>query len=258
MKQMCDGTVFQSGNHQLTVIHTDLREAESLIRCIAEKESEAYPHSLEGQSPYVYFKMPYIQPCDNFKELRRLILWVRQKTGLRANYRGIVAIEATEWIGHEREEYFTVLLKYLYDHRDIWQAAMILKDCNPAQLQRFTEACVRYMTPKLVQIRVFENAATLFGVLQVAFENRSAHISHTAVSMLAEVMVKPELKEARNLEFIERIVAEVITYRDEPLQITEDHVKDYLMESCSMLAMMSGSILYEERGTSHEEESLYL
>ena len=258
MKQIRDESIFQTGIHQLTVINTDLLEAELLIRRIAEKESDAHPCSFGGLSPYVYFKMPYIQPCDNFKELRRLILRIRDQTGLRANYKGIVAIEVTEWIEHEREEYFTIFLKYLYDHRDQWQAALVLNDCKPAQMHRFLTACVRYMMPKLIHIRLFEDATSLFDVLQATFQKCGKRISHDATSMLAEAMVKPELKDVRSLESIERTIAEVITYSGDPTQITKNHVRDYLQNTCSMLAMMAGRILYEERGTSREEEALRL
>lgn len=254
MNQMCDGTVFQSGNHQLTVIHTDLLEAESLIRCIAEKERHARAGSFEGLSPYVYFRMPYVQPCDSFQELRRLILRIRRNTGLRAHYKGIVAIEVTEWIGHEREEYFTVLLKYLYDHRSQLQAAMILQDCKPAQMQRFLAACVRYVTPRPIDIRLFTDADSLLGPIRAAVEKCGACISHAAAAMLAEAMVKPELKDARSLEYIERAAAEVVACSGDRMQITIEHVKDYLRQSGSMLAMTAGRILYGERELDHEED----
>ena len=258
MNQMYDESIFQTGTHQVTVINTDLREAELLIRRIAEKERLAHPHSFDGLSPCVYFKMPYVQPCDSFHELRRLILRIHQHTGLRAHYKGLVAIEATEWIGHEREEYFTVLLKYLYDHRSQWQAAMILQDCKPAQMQKFLSACVRYVTPKLVNIKLFEDTASLPGLIRTAFQKHGTCISHTAASMLAEAMAKPELKDVRSLEYIERTVAEVIAYSGDPTKINIAHIKDYLLQSCSMLTLTVGSILHEERGINHEEESLHL
>lgn len=257
MKQMREESGFQTGTHQLTVINTDLLEAELLIRNIAEKELEAHPRSFDGLSPYVYFKLPYVQPCDHFKELRRLILRIRDQTGLRAHYKGIVAIEVTEWIGHEREEYFTIFLKYLYDHRDHWQTVMVLNDCKAAQMQKFLTACVRYLTPKLIHIRLFEDAASLFEVLQAAFQKCGKRISHDAASMLAEAMINPALKDVRSLEFIERTVAEVIAYSGDPTQITKKHIRDYLLNTCTMMAMISGSVMNEERGSNHEE-ALYL
>ena len=120
MNLIQDTRPFGKGLHQLSVVSTDLTEAESLIKILAEEEKKRTPQAFAGNEPCVYFKLPYVPPCDPFKELRRLILRIRENTGLRANFRGVVAIEVSDWIGHEREEYFTVLLKYLYDHRAFW------------------------------------------------------------------------------------------------------------------------------------------
>lgn len=258
MNPISDAAVFHRGVHQLAVIHTDMVEAESLVKTMAENARQAHPRSFAGTAPCVYFRMPYVQPCDSFGELRRLILRVRENTGLRASYKGIVAIEATEWIGHEREEYFTVLLKFLYDHRDLWQAAMVLKDCTPAQLQRFLSACVRYVTPKVFDMKLFEDADALRSVIQEAFRKRNAGISHEAAAMLAASMANPALKDARSLTFIERTIEEVLSRHDARREITADSVRGYLLDDCSALALMAGKILYEERGASREKEALQL
>lgn len=258
MNRHNDIPVWRTGIHQLAVINTDLIEAESLIKGMAEKERQQHPEAFAGRTPCVYFKLPYVQPCDTFKELRRLILRIHENTGLRANYKGIVAIEATEWIGHEREDYFTVLLKFLYDHRDLWQAAMVLNDCKPAQIQRFFSACVRYVTPKVFDIKLFEDADVLRSVIQEEFQKRNTCISHAAATMLAASMVNPALKDARSLTFIERTVDEVLSYNDNRQQITVDRVKDYLLDDCSTLTLMAGKILYDERGTNSEKEAVQL
>lgn len=258
MNPISDATVFRKGVHQLSVINTDLVEAESLVKTMAEKEQQSYPQRFAGLAPCVYFKMPYIQPCDSYKELRRLILRIRENTGLRADYKGIVAIEATEWLGHEREEYFTVLLKFLYDHRDLWKAAMVLNDCKPAQIQRFLSACVRYVTPKVFDIKLFEDADVLRSIIQEAFQKRNTRISHAAASMLATSMVNPALKDLRSLTFIERTVDEVLSYNDTRQQITVDRVKEYLLDNSSTITLMAGKILYDERGTNSEKEAVQL
>lgn len=253
-----DIPVLKTGIHPFAVIHTDLIEAESLLKAVAEKESRQHPQAFAGRTPCVYFKLPYVPPCDTFKELRRLILSIYENTGLRANYKGIVAIEATEWVGHEREEYFTVLLKFLYDHRDLWQTAMVLNDCTPPQIQRFLSACVRYVTPKVFDMKLFADADVLRRVIQEVFQNRNTRISQAAAAMLAASMAKPELKEARSLTFIERTVEEVLACNDTRQQITVDRVRDYLLDSSTTLTLMAGKTLYEERGTTSEKEALQL
>lgn len=245
MKRSNDAPLLRNGSCPFAVIHTDLTEAEAMLKYIAGEARRAHPDAFAGLTPCVYFKMPYIQPCDSFQELRRLILRIRENTGLRAHYRGLVAIEVTEWIGHEREEYFTVLLKFLYDHRDLWRTAMVLNNCRPAQLQRFIGACACYVTPRLFHVRLFEDADALRGAIEKAFQDQNTAIHHDAAAMLASAMASPALKAARSLPFIERTAAEIISCTD--AQVTVDHVRDYLLDPCSTLTLMAGRSLYDER-----------
>lgn len=242
----------------LTVIHTDLAESEALIMRMAEAELQENPGSFAGLTPCVYFKMPYVRPCDPFGGLRHLILRIRESTGLRACYKGIVAIEATEWLGHEGEEYFTVLLKFLYDHRHIWQAALVLSGCAPARVQRFLSACVRIATPRVTEISLFDDDDALCRELRGAFLKNHAHISPAGASMLAGAMAGPELKAGRSLAFIERIAAEVIARCDDPQKVGAADIRGYLLDPCSTLTLMAGKILWDERGTLHENENLHL
>ena len=79
MDLMCDMRPFDKGLHQLSVVSTDLMEAESLIKMLADAEKSRFPHAFAGKASCVYFKLPYIPPCEPFKELRKLILRIREK-----------------------------------------------------------------------------------------------------------------------------------------------------------------------------------
>lgn len=245
-------------NGQLTLIQTDLVEAEALLRSLAREEQRRRPEAFAGLEPCVYVKMPYVRPCDSFQELRRLILRVREKTGLRADFKGIVAIEATQWLGHEREEYFTVLLKYLYDHRDTWQAVMVLSRCSDAQLDRFRWACVRCITPKTVQLRLFEKPEPLMGLLREALGKRGVRISPEAAAELAKALLRPELKDARSLALVERTAEEAAACCDGQHRLSADRIRGYLREEGTTLSLLAGKTLFEERGECHENEVLQL
>lgn len=258
MSILHDIPVFRKGIHQLTLINTDLSEAESLVRELAEEEKNREPREFAGMTSCVYFKMPYVQPCDSFRELRRLILRVRENTGLRADFKGIVAIEATEWLGHEKDAYFTVLLKYLYDHRDTWRAAFILNHATPAQFQRFTSACACYVTPRMFDVRVFSDRDRLCRLIHESFRNQCAGISLSAAEILAEAMGKAELKNSRSLTLIERTTAELIAWGEGTPEVDSARVRDYLTSPCSTLTMMAGKPLMYERSMDLAKESIQL
>lgn len=249
---------FQKGLHQLSVITTDLAESETLIRAIAEKEQQRDPHAFAGKTPLVYFKFSYVPPCEPFKELRRLILQVHDNTGLRANFKGIVAIEATEWIGHEREEYFSVVLKFLYDHSDLWRSAMILTNCSQPQLQRFLSACARWITPRAFDASLFSDPKTLDRIISQALLDHGHTLDPEAGRLLISALTRDELKDARSMTLIDRVAGEITLCRENSKEISPENIQSYLREPYCALTMLAGKPLYEERSRTIENETLQL
>lgn len=256
MDLLKDEYTYRRGIHQLAVINTDLTESESMIRTVAEEARERNPQAFAGKQACVYYKMPYIAPCDSFHELRRLILRIRESTGLRANFQGVVAVEVTEWVGHENEEYFSVFLKYLYDHRAVWKPAVILNNRTERQVQRFLSACSRYITPKLYDILLFADKETLCDMLSNAFKEQGGNVSLEAAEHLATTMLAEELKSARSLSLIERTVEELLSCAKAGREVNLETVRDYLENSNTLLAMMAGKVFCDERGNRVEKETL--
>lgn len=258
MSILQDLPVFRKGSHGLTLINTDLAEAEEMVKRLAEDERTRNPRDFAGNVSCVYYKMPYVQPCEPFEELRRLIERVRENTGLRADFRGIVAIEAVEWLGHEKEEYFTVLLKYLYDMRDVWRAAIVLKEATHAQIQRMASACSDVITPRPFEVRVFTQPERLCALLHEAFQRRGVKADGKAIGILAQVLARPELRKARSLAMIERTVEELTDLSAGREEVTADAVREYVMDPWSALTMMAGKVLIPERSAEIEEEKIHI
>ena len=253
MNPSTDVPVFREDLHQLTVIHTDLAEAETLLRTMAEQARQQQPRAFAGLTPCVYFKMPYVQPFDTFRALRSLILRIHENTGLRANFKGIVAIEATQWLGHEQEEYFTVFLKFLADHLEVWQIALVLNGCTSSQLQRFLCACGRYMTPHVVERLLFRDKTALQNMIQAEFQRKNVQIIQEAAALCAEAMIRPEFKQVRSLSFIERTLEEIHASNGRRPLLTAGKLKSYLRDPNTGLALMAGKPLYNERQTIYEK-----
>lgn len=258
MNLIHDMRPFGKGLHQLSVVSTDLVEAESLMKMLADEERDRTPHCFAGSESCVYFKLPYIPPCEPFRELRRLILRIRESTGLRASFHGVIAIEVSEWVGHEREEYFTVLLKYLYDHRSSWRIATVLNGYGPNQINRYISCCSKYITPRLFTINVFGDHDTLCGLIYHEFTGQNRQITQEAAELLAAALARQELKDARSLTLLER-TAEEVSYMCQCNQpVTAQTVQKYLLDPYSTLTMMAGMTLLDERSATLEKEALQL
>lgn len=248
---------FHKGRQQLSVVKTDVVEAESLVRDLAETEAAINPGDFAGKSPCVYFKLPYIPQCEPFKELRKLILRVKESTGLRAYFKGVVAIEVTEWIGHEQEEYFTVILKYLYDHRDNWVSALVLNNPTENQLHRFTVACAKYISPRLYDACLFTDKAILVERIRKLVSTLDGVIDQHAAEELAAILMRENLKHCRSLSLVERVVEDAIMISEEKA-ITAASIAEIMGNPYSTIALLAGQFIGGQRSVSYEAEQLHI
>lgn len=243
---------------RLSVIATDLTEGEAFVKTLAEVEKRRSPRTFaaDGKADCVYFKLPYVPPCEPFHELRRLILRVRENTGLRANFRGAVAIEVNEWLGHESEEYFTVLLKYLYDHRSIWNIGLVLNHRDPEKIKRLLFQCSKYITPCLYEFPVFDHPETLCALLRYEFFHQKGSICPEATELLATALARKELNNYRSLTLLERTAEELSLRCREDQSLGAEAVRAYLSDPDTTLTMMAGMPLLNERSVPCEKEKL--
>ena len=240
----------QRDKNLLTVIRTDLTEPESFMLRMAEKSREQHPHRFAGRSPCVFYRLRYVPPCENFRELKNLILRIDNAKGLRANFRGIVALETSEWIGHEQEEYFQVILKYMYDHREYFHCAMLLKDCPHQRLQRFLDAVDVFITPRVIDGNVFSDHVRLTGYITEIFTSKGASVRKHTAATLAEVLGRSK---ARSLSIIERTAEEVISLAGSSREITDLHVEQYLAIRYPKTAAPDPAVAREERRNAFEQ-----
>ena len=240
------------------MITTDLTESEAMILRLAREAQETHPKDFAGKTPCVYYKIPYVPPYETFRELRRLILRIRENTGLRDHFRGVVAIEVTDWLGHEGEEYFTVLLKYLYDHRELWQPAFVLNSGTEAQTRRFLFACASYITPRLFDISLFSCPDQLRQTIRRECGLQGKIITRDAAQTLAETLISSKFRHARSLSLIQRTAEELVAGSLSSGIITVEAVSEYLTDPHSLLAMIAGKTVPDERSKVNVAEPLQL
>lgn len=240
----------------LTVIPTDLVESEVLIRKLADQAQAAAPQDFAGKASCVYFRFRYVSPCEKFHELRKLILRVQEATGLRANFRGIVAMDATEWLGHEREEYFRVMLKFLYDHLSLWRPAMILTNCSEQSLSRFVSACAKIIRPRICRQMIFSDPKQLTAYIHTFLHENDRLTSKSNAALLADVLSRKDFADARSLTLIQRTVQELIQFAPDKKIISEGVIQEYLEQPDNMLTMMAGNSITFERSVAHEDSIL--
>lgn len=238
----------------VAVLWTDLTEPEALVAHLARQQQRQHPERFGGKQPYAFFRVRYAPPCERFPELRRLILCVKEVTGLRAEFRGIVAAEVSEWLNHETEEYFTVLLKYLYDHRDIWHGWLVVRDCPEGQMVRFLSACVVYLTPRVLDQRLYRDPERLERLLRARFHQNGREAPPEAARLLTEALLSPRLAQGRSLTVLERVVEEVV---EAGAADGAETMRNYLNRTDTLVALLAGEAS-KARGGDDETAALYL
>lgn len=234
---------FRDMARKLVVMDTDLEEPGSMLLQLSDEERRFDPGSFSGERPCVFFRLPYTPPCNSFTDLRRLILQVRDATGLRADFHGIVAIDATEWLGHEQEEYFTVVLKYLYDHLDLWRPVMVLSGCSAPAFRRFLTNCAKYITPRPFRLHLFRDPELLERTTLQSLTDQGRTIDPEGLRLLTETLAQPALAPVRSLDLIRRTVEELLERFPESDHIRRDQVCHHLDQPDHTLTMLCGGSL---------------
>lgn len=242
---------FNLGKRIMTIIRTDLKESEELITRLAWKERKDFPGFFAGENACVYYKLPYTPPCDRFEGLRNMICAIREKTGLRADFRGVVAIEATEWLGHEQEQYFEAVVKYMADHPGNW--CWILNQCTQAQERSFEAACKRFCVTRRERLDLFSQEAVLAGILEGLFASCDKCLTPEAGETLARALMDKRLVRSRSLDLLSRVTEEMLDLADKAPQITREQVQEYLSDWDSTPVMLAGKQLTNEKGYSYEK-----
>ena len=243
---------------KLTMLCTDLREPESLILRLAESARAQNPARFAGKKPGVFFRLNYVPPYEKFQELRLLLLRVKEAKGMRAEFRGVVAIDVTEWLGHEGEEFFTVILKYLYDHRNSWMSAFVLCNSTETQQRKLAVACAAYISPVVEDVSLFFRNDRLARMLQLRFHAAGRSILRSTLNRLAETLTSPELAQVRSLTLLDRVVEDLAAMSAQKKVVNIEIVQKYLADPYSTLTMLMGRTEYKEENTENGIDNILL
>lgn len=226
---------------KLTLLQTDVTETELLFRRIALNELSKQSNLLNKTNSYVFYRMKYETPEQKFSGLRKLILAIRNKTGMRSSYKGIVGIDITAWKGHESEEYFQIIEKYLYDNCDDWQLVFICSNYSDQEFAELQYHCVNYFVIERRQANVYETDH-LGRCIKDTISAFGANAEKEGIQRLEEVLRSEEMKDYRSIQMIRRIVYELclsLECQKEKI-ITDQAVREYLDSPSCVLHILSG------------------
>ena len=179
----------------------------------------------------------------------------------------MICIDPSEYRGHEREEFFVILLKYLYDNAINCSIVMTCCQYSDADLMRLYNSCIRILPVFKKRIDLF-NRNSLTCLLESAFCGAGITCAPSAIQLIARFLEAPELRDYRNLQLINRIPFEISRQSVvEKMQTAEDSfdrhitqtvslqdVENYFRRSDSAICMMAGHALASHKIQEKEYE----
>ena len=103
---------------------------------ICEEADVSKAVKFEGIEKGVFHNSEYTSPCNKFKEIKRIILNTNAAKGLNKEFSGILMIDVTEWLSHESENYFSILLKFLHDKSKYWRYVFVVDSDDSRKKER--------------------------------------------------------------------------------------------------------------------------
>lgn len=229
---------------KLTLLQTDVTETELLFRKMSLDEFFKVNACPGMDNCYVFYRLKYEKPEESFTGLRRLILAIRNKTGMRSRYKGIVGIDITAWKGHESEEYFHIVEKYLYDNCDEWKLVFICSNYSDQEFAELQYHCVNYFVIERRQAYICETDH-LNRCIKDTISSFGTNAEEKGIKRLEEILRTEAMKEHRSIQMIRRIIYEL--YLSDECQeknlITDKSVQEYLDNPTSILHILAGRIL---------------
>lgn len=238
---------------KLCLLDTDIIEPELLVRKIADAVSEEYPECFQGEASLVFFRLRYTPPYEHFTELRRLILEIRQATGIRSRFRGMLCIDASEYKGHEDEEYFTILLKYLYDNAQDDAIVFVCSQYSEQEMEKLANHCMKYHPLHKEKLMLFEKER-LSQLIESVAMRENVSFDAEALELLTTTLSAVSLKPSRSLQLIERVPRELCIHNPDKSHrkkknqsISSKVILDYFSNASSPICIMAGRALLQER-----------
>ena len=200
------GNIFE--RTEAVLLLTGMKDNDRMVKSIADEAYKADPAAFEGDVNFIYYKCKYVSPFNKFGELKSLILKIRAATGMRHSYKGIVAIDLHEWIGHQNEEFFEIILKYLYDHKSLYKYIFTFRDSDREKIKPVYLRCIHYFRSAVVDRSIFSDThiSDLTVYIRESFHVHSAVCDEQAVKIIADIFADKRNKEIKTLERLELII----------------------------------------------------
>lgn len=98
--------------------------------------------------------LEYVPGKENFHEIEKLVEKIRDAAGFRSEYKGLLSLDLTEWVGHFHEENFINILKFLATVDDDIMFIFNIHNYDQKSVQQLLELLVLFFRMEIVEMKL--------------------------------------------------------------------------------------------------------
>lgn len=188
------------------VLLSDIRDSEVAVADLAKEYKSQYPDKFDGIYDYVYYHMAYTPPYEKYMHLKQIHCLITEAHPLQAIYKGIVAINVSEWLEHYDEEYFLYLLMFLHDNTGNWLPVLVCGDCNEEEINGILRTANRFLRAFPLSYSLY-SIETIKRVINDICPFNDKKLSHKAINVFANVICMNNIDD---ILLIESLIYEIM------------------------------------------------
>ncbi len=219
------------------ILITNRTDIECFVKKIAVKRYYTHPHEFAGEELCVNYKFRYELPCHTFHELKNYILRVKDSTGLRSDFRGIIAVYMDEWIGHEEEEYFDVFIKYLSDHQKYKKYIFVIQGKSMNDYYKMIYKIMKYIKVEVKEECISEDNEELAQLIFTSMEKKNIVIDSMVVDWLIKTVYTKYKIDLFNENLRESILNDLAIYTNKD-KMTKTSLLEYMDKEKTILGLL--------------------
>lgn len=201
----------------------------TLLLC-HENDVGYYVDALIAEHNPLFITMHYTPPYEKFTGLRQLQKQIQQLNPFElARYQPVIDI--TEWLHHESEDYFAIIVKYLADHTSLWNYILTIRNSVVSDVQPMFLQLRTYMTGRIQEHKFAEQDWLLEAQLISQY-----NMTESDACLISQIMMQPAFKSYRTQSFLENLVAEIKETSN--TATTKDKLHSYMLGDTSLLRMI--------------------
>ncbi len=100
------------------------------------------------------YYLEYVPDKTNFHEIDKLAEKIRDAAGFRSEYRGLLSVDVTEWIGHFQEENFINVLKYLSSMEDDIMFIFQIPNYHRQSVEELMQLLILYFRLEVIEMKL--------------------------------------------------------------------------------------------------------